>query len=51
MFKKLSRIAPDKPRAQSLGNTLSVCQEHYAGFALTTDSFEAITVIVARALE
>lgn len=34
--------------AQSLGNTLTVCQMYYAGFVLTTDSVEAIRAIVAR---
>lgn len=35
--------------AQSLGNTLSVCQAYYAGYVLTTDSIEAIRAIVSRA--
>lgn len=32
--------------AQSLGNTLSVCQQHYVGFELTNDSIQAIKSIV-----
>lgn len=34
--------------AQSLGNTLSVCQQYYVGFELTNESIEAINAIVAR---
>ena len=34
--------------AQSLGNTLSVCQEHYAGFELSSESIEAINAIIGR---
>lgn len=34
--------------AQSLGNTLSVCEQHYVGFELTTDSVQAIKSIVGR---
>jgi len=34
--------------AQSLGNTLSVCQQYYVGFELTNDSIEAIHAIVGR---
>jgi site-specific recombinase XerD len=34
--------------AQSLGNTLSVCQQYYVGFELTSESIEAITAIVAK---
>lgn len=33
--------------AQSLGNTLSVCQQHYVGFELTNDSIAAIKSIVS----
>lgn len=33
--------------AQSLGNTLSVCQQHYVGFELTNDSIQAIKSIVS----
>ena len=32
--------------AQSLGNTLSVCQQYYVGFVLTDDSIEAIHAII-----
>lgn len=32
--------------AQSLGNTLSVCQQHYVGFELTNDSIQAIHSII-----
>lgn len=32
--------------AQSLGNSLSVCQQYYTGFELTTDSIEAINTIM-----
>jgi len=32
--------------AQSLGNTLSVCQQYYVGFVLTDDSIEAIQAII-----
>lgn len=35
--------------AQSLGNTLSVCQQHYVGFELTNDSIEAINSIIGSA--
>lgn len=34
--------------AQLLGNSLSVCRRHYAGFELTTDSIEAINTIMKR---
>lgn len=34
--------------AQSLGNTLSVCQEHYAGFELSSESIEAINAMINR---
>lgn len=34
--------------AQSLGNTLSVCQQHYVGFELSSESIEAINAIVGR---
>jgi integrase len=34
--------------AQSLGNSLSVCQEYYAGFTLSDDAIEAIKNIVGR---
>lgn len=34
--------------AQSLGNTLSVCQEHYAGFELSSESIDAINAIVKK---
>jgi integrase len=34
--------------AQSLGNSISVCQEYYAGFVLTTDSIAAIRALVAK---
>jgi integrase len=34
--------------AQSLGNTLSVCQQHYVGFELTNDSIAAIKSIISR---
>ena len=34
--------------AQSLGNTLSVCEQHYVGFELTSDSIQAIKSIVGR---
>lgn len=33
--------------AQSLGNTLSVCQQHYVGFELTNDSITAIKSIIS----
>ncbi len=33
--------------AQSLGNTLSVCQQHYLGFELTNDSIAAIKSIIS----
>jgi integrase len=32
--------------AQSLGNTLSVCQQHYVGFELTNDSIQAIHSVI-----
>ena len=32
--------------AQSLGNSLTVCQQYYTGFELTTDSIEAINKIM-----
>ena len=32
--------------AQSLGNSLTVCQQYYTGFELTTDSIEAINNIM-----
>jgi len=32
--------------AQSLGNSLTVCQQYYTGFELTTDSIEAINTIM-----
>lgn len=34
--------------AQSLGNTLSVCQQYYVGFVLTDDSIEAIHAIIKK---
>ena len=34
--------------AQSLGNTLSVCQQYYVGFELTNDSIDAIQAIVKK---
>ncbi len=35
--------------AQSLGNSLTVCQQYYTGFELTTDSIEAINKIMKGA--
>lgn len=34
--------------AQSLGNSLAVCQQYYTGFELTTDSIEAINNIMKK---
>lgn len=34
--------------AQSLGNSLTVCQQYYTGFELTTDSIEAINNIMKK---
>lgn len=34
--------------AQSLGNTLSVCQQYYVGFELTNEAIEAIHAIINR---